>query len=391
MKNFSWLLSFALLGGSAFAEEPAWPSWSTLDEEKKAVAKPDSALEEDEEESEVQPERFEARVTGLKGEVYIFPIDDASDSGYPAEINSPIERGDRIETRARSSVEIALEEDSVMELGSNTVFTVDALEKEESVFALSLGSMVAKFKLFVRRHRGYRILTPTAVAAVRGTEFGLEVREDGRTTIGVYDEGEVGVTTTDGSVEETLLRPQEEVVVRTGKLDIEEKDGRRMLRRRKLKTLKRRHKRIKYLRARRAHLRKAWKAQSRTRRKEIRRRMVRKHRERLKNMSAGKRRKMISRMKRRTVKHKINRRMHRKMRERLRERGGKRRGENMRRRGRERRQGKRERLRRGAEKIRQKVRQERRQKGRKKMRQKMRRRQQQRRRGGNRGGGERRR
>lgn len=283
---------------------------------------------------------FEARITDLKGEVYVFHK--GEDEGFEARVDTPLEPGDRIETRGRSHAELALEADSILELGSNSIFTVDALKEEESIFALSLGSLVAKFRTYVRNsRRGYRVLTPTAVAAVRGTEFGVEVDEEGGTSVGVYDEGEVAVTTTDESVDETILRAQEEAQIPRGALEghWEKRDGRRFLKRRKLRTLKARHARIEKLRARRAHLRKAWKRMPPHARKEMRMRMAQNHRARLQELSPEKRRHLRQRMRGRVLKHRIDREKHMRMRKNIRthmeERDPqRRRGHNMRQKGR---------------------------------------------------------
>ncbi|MFH2202912.1 MAG: FecR domain-containing protein [Elusimicrobiota bacterium] len=279
---------------------------------------------------------FAARITELTGEVYLFHQDE--EEGYPAEAGAPVEPGDRIETRGGASAEVALEADSVLELGANTVFTIDSLEKEKSVFALALGSMVAKFRAFVRRNRGYQVLTPTAVAAVRGTEFGVEVGDDGGTSVGVFDEGEVAVTTTDEAVEETVLKAQEEVAVGRRALDTEEVDGRRRLRKGKLRQLQARRQRMQALRARRGQLRKTWQRLSPELRRELRQKMRERHQARLQKMPKKKRLALRQRMRRVALKNKVDRGRHQAIRRKLRQKMDEpgRRGRNMRRQGRER-------------------------------------------------------
>jgi len=293
-----------------------------------AAAAETEAAAPEAETGDAAPEAFEARITELDGEVYLYQKDE--EEGLPAEAGMPLEPGDRIETRAQARVELALEADSVLELGADTVFTIDALEKEESVFALSLGSLVAKFRYFVRKSRRHRILTPTAVAAVRGTEFGVEVGAEGDTAVGVFDEGEVAVTSTDDSVDETVLKAREETTVGRQNLDTEERDGRRRLRRRKLTSLKARLKRIERLRGRRAQLRKKWLRLPPGQRLKVRSKMIELHRERLKKMPKKRRLALLRRMKRSALKHKIDRKKHRlvgeKLRQRVRQNRGPRRG-----------------------------------------------------------------
>ena len=87
--------------------------------------------------------------------------------------------GDRIKTLS-SSAEIRLDPNgTIIKLSYNTEFTIEALQQDEqsanefTLFGGKLRAIAAKIGLFQRNN--YSIQTPSAVAGVRGTDFGLEV------------------------------------------------------------------------------------------------------------------------------------------------------------------------------------------------------------------------
>ena len=87
--------------------------------------------------------------------------------------------GDRIKTGS-SAAEISLDPNgTIIKLSYNTEFAIEALQTDEqsanefTLFGGKLRTIAAKLGLFQRNN--YSIKTPTAVAGVRGTDFGLEV------------------------------------------------------------------------------------------------------------------------------------------------------------------------------------------------------------------------
>ena len=249
---------------------------------------------------------WDARITAVEGEVVVFAK--GTDSGIPAEVDMPLAIGDRIETSANGRAELALEADSIFDLGAKTEFEIESLGVESSSFALSFGSVIAKIKSLIAR-RGYlRIRTPTAVAAVRGTEFGVEIDEQGHTYVGVFDEGKVGVHSHHkDSGAETVLEAWDEVRVEKGRR--QGKVGR-------LKRFKRHHKRLKHLRARRAHLKRNWKRMGPKARAKMRREWRHRHAQHLKKLSPAKRKKFKKHLNRK-LRKKLRSRPRRKIRKKI--------------------------------------------------------------------------
>jgi len=231
---------------------------------------------------------WDARIAGVEGkEAYIYP--EGGGDGVPAEVGAPVEPGDRVSTGKRCRVEIALDPDSLLEMGASSTFVVE--KPETGVFArffLSAGSLMAKLQKFSVQRRTH-IRTPTAVAAVRGTEFGLEVAEDGRTDVGVFDEGQVAVLPSEEGFSETLLGPGEETRIGTpGESSAVERDGGRYLAVRKLDRLKRGRERMKGLLSRLERVRAEWKSMGPAERLEFRGRL----RERVKDLAPNDRKRI---------------------------------------------------------------------------------------------------
>ncbi len=87
--------------------------------------------------------------------------------------------GDRIKTLS-SSAEIRLDPNgSIVKLSENTEFIIESLQRDEqtanefTLFGGKIRTVAAKIGVFQRNN--YSIQTPSAVAGVRGTDFGLEV------------------------------------------------------------------------------------------------------------------------------------------------------------------------------------------------------------------------
>jgi hypothetical protein len=211
------------------------------------------------------PASVDARLTDVEGEVTVYSADQGAD-GVEGEAGMPLDAGDRVVTGKASKAEIGLEGDSIVELGPGTEFTVTDASQEKATWTLAAGSLWAKVKsAFVARH-GLRVRTPTAVASVRGTEFGVEVEagDAPATHVGVFDEGRVGVAGAEGG-DETALEAGEEVSVARGA---------RPGAKRRLERFLRHRDRMKRLRARHAKLRKLMKSLRPAERRELRKKVL---------------------------------------------------------------------------------------------------------------------
>ncbi len=151
-----------------------------------------------------QEEKWDARMSAASGDVTVVPADGSPE--VSGEAGMPLEEGDRVVTAEGGSAEVALDGSSLITVRENSDFKLEKTAKNESTFFLAAGSMLAKIQKLGNQR--LRVRTPTAVAAVRGTEFGVEAAGD-QSHVGVFDEGKVEVTGDKGGAPELLISNQE--------------------------------------------------------------------------------------------------------------------------------------------------------------------------------------
>ena len=103
----------------------------------------------------------------------------------PVRLNDTFCPGDTVRVNKRSRAELALA-NSVLRLNANTTLTLQGVKKKETSL-VDLVKGAAYF--FSHTPRSIEVVTPTANAAVRGTEFFIRVAE-GKTFLTIF-EGEV--------------------------------------------------------------------------------------------------------------------------------------------------------------------------------------------------------
>lgn len=152
---------------------------------------------------------YDSRVTGVTGEVTVFSADQAAE-GVPADVDMPLDPGDRVTTGPDGTCEIALDGEHAITLKENSSFTLSQPRKAETIIELTVGSLLAKFSKLLGGQT-IKVRTPTAVAAVRGTELGVDVEGD-ESHFGIFDEGKVEIESAGGR--ETLITNQETKVMK---------------------------------------------------------------------------------------------------------------------------------------------------------------------------------
>jgi hypothetical protein len=207
----------------------------------------------------------EARLTRVEGAVYVRFSSHPEGEFLAAEQDMPLEAGDLVRTGTDGGAEVSFDGDSIIELGPDSDFIVASLDPQETEFHLAIGSLVAKIHALLEG-RSLSIRTPSAVAAVRGTELAVSQLEDDQPTyVGVFDEGRVSVKT-GGSGREVQVGPGQELEARRGA-----PAGKA----RAMKTLSRHREALARLRMRLAGLRGRWKARSAEHRAALRERLAR--------------------------------------------------------------------------------------------------------------------
>jgi ferric-dicitrate binding protein FerR (iron transport regulator) len=125
--------------------------------------------------------------------------------------------GDRLRTGSRSRAELTVQERAArFVIGAKTRFRL-AHERPGVLLEVERGGVHGIFDpLPDGDHRERLVTTPSAVLAVRGTEYGVEVEKDGDTTVVVF-EGTVEVRDADGIGESVRVGAGQAVRVRRGR------------------------------------------------------------------------------------------------------------------------------------------------------------------------------
>lgn len=119
-----------------------------------------------------------------------------------------LQPADSVRTGSRAQATLMFEDGSRIELGPNAAFTLESADAKSSGLKLNLGSVKAFIKKLQARR--FEVRTPTAVCAVRGTEFSVSVLSGGRTVVDLY-KGLLAVT--DHRGQQMLLRPNERLQI----------------------------------------------------------------------------------------------------------------------------------------------------------------------------------
>jgi hypothetical protein len=159
------------------------------------------------------PPTFEYEVVAVKRQLFL----DTGDGERELQVGDLAESGDSLRTGSRSRAELEVSEQAArFVISSNTRFRL-AHDKPGVLLELELGSLRAIFgKLTEGDERERLVTTPSAVLAVRGTEYGVEVKKDGDTSVTVF-EGTVEVWEASGAGERIRVRAGYQAKVKKGK------------------------------------------------------------------------------------------------------------------------------------------------------------------------------
>ncbi len=138
-----------------------------------------------------QGSRSSARVKFLLGNVQL--MRQGKTSWSKLRFNQRVFEGDRIRTALNARVELQMPDGSVIKINENSMFDVKEIrtpqnEREDKMkFTLWVGSIFAKFQKIIEQRQSREVESPSAVVAVRGTEFDMEVDQQQTTTVRVYE------------------------------------------------------------------------------------------------------------------------------------------------------------------------------------------------------------
>ncbi|MFH0948339.1 MAG: FecR family protein [Elusimicrobiota bacterium] len=160
---------------------------------------------------------FSGELGEVKGTVKI--LTEGESVWVPVVEEMPVQLKDRLKAAENSSCNLELDDGSIIFIGENTEASVEMLEltseKHNSKISLWFGKIIANISKL--KDTKMEVHSPTAIVAVRGTEFAVDTSTtDEKTDVGVFD-GEVSVKNAEESIgEEVTVKPDEETTVPKG-------------------------------------------------------------------------------------------------------------------------------------------------------------------------------
>jgi len=131
------------------------------------------------------------RVTDASGQVTVKTAENPKQAAVVDE-ETPLAEEDLLVTGPKSGAEITMDGESVFKLQPGSSLRIKSLSRQNTLFEMTQGTMLAKVKPATGPDQGLYIKMPTAVVAIRGTEFAVESGV-GISQVGVFDEGHVAV------------------------------------------------------------------------------------------------------------------------------------------------------------------------------------------------------
>lgn len=131
----------------------------------------------------------QARLDSADGKVEVSPAG-MNGAWMAAKPPYALKNGDRVRTGSDGSATLFFPDRTKVALGPDSAFAVEKADKKDAVVKLDAGGLHAWVTKAMSRH--FRVRSPSAVAAVRGTEFTVDVTATQDTQI-VVDEGVVAV------------------------------------------------------------------------------------------------------------------------------------------------------------------------------------------------------
>ncbi len=132
-----------------------------------------------------------------------------------------LDAGDRVITATDSQAELMFFDGSILTLESGTEVEITKLKGEEHFRTILLkqwiGTTYSRVEKMVDSGSQYEIETPTALAAVRGTQFFTEVDETGATTVATTE----GLVSVSGQGAEVFVPVGKQTLVETGTIPSE--------------------------------------------------------------------------------------------------------------------------------------------------------------------------
>ncbi len=155
---------------------------------------------------------WDARIIHSSGSVTVLLASEGALKPFLAEDGLPLSPGDSVKTGHDGSALLTLSGVHSITLLRDSKIKISSVAKSETLLDLAFGRMLAFISPLVEGQK-LSVETPQAVAAVRGTEFGVDAAASG-SSVGVFDEGHVDVFNPAGKV---MIGPNQETSIAPGR------------------------------------------------------------------------------------------------------------------------------------------------------------------------------
>jgi hypothetical protein len=135
-----------------------------------------------------------ARITRIEGRAELMRM--GSDSWKVAKPNMQLAIGDALYAHKESLVELEYAVGSIVRLDANTKVTIEQCSEKRASTRSGVGRVWINARKLLSQGNEFEMISPTAVAAVRGTAFSMSTDKDSTTQVAVY-KGTVAVGPTD--------------------------------------------------------------------------------------------------------------------------------------------------------------------------------------------------
>lgn len=125
--------------------------------------------------NEIIPANISGNIDFFEGDVSI--------NDKPAEFGLKVINGDIVETGEDSFCEIIFNRGNIFRMESDTIITINWSESSLELKKGSIGAVFDKLSKVIGINNNFKIITPTAVAGIRGTAFYIRVENDQNTYI----------------------------------------------------------------------------------------------------------------------------------------------------------------------------------------------------------------
>ncbi len=158
----------------------------------------------------------EARINFMKGHVNIQRV--TAETWRPAFIKMSLYTGDKVKCEELAETEIIMNDGSIIKLKDNSLMEIELMERDKkekttrTALKVYQGKVLGSIKKLSSKSSKFTVTTPTAVAGIRGTVFGVFVEGDS-TELNVL-KGEVGIQGDTGG--EVLVKDKMMITVAKG-------------------------------------------------------------------------------------------------------------------------------------------------------------------------------